>query len=129
MMIEDLDDARQREQERLDQCVAGLRQLADFIEAHPALPVPYGTNLNVFTEDKTELAALARVGNVRWEKHANGEYFYLKAHFAGGHSYEININRAKVCRKVVLGSHVEPAKVVEDVEWICEESLLEGTTP
>lgn len=129
MMIEDFDDARTDEQKRRDACVAGLRQLADFIEAHPQLPVPYGNNLNVFAEDKATLAALARVGNVRWDKHANGEYFYLKAQFDGGHSYEINIQRALVCRKVVTGSHIEPAKIVEDVEWTCEEPLLEGTTP
>lgn len=119
----------EKNDERRRACVSGLRQLADFIEANPSLPVPYGDNLNVFVGGKDDLARLARVGGVRWEKNATADYFYLKTYFDGGHSYEINIERQKVCRKVVTGTRVEPAKpsqVVEEFHWVCDEPLLAG---
>lgn len=118
------------ETERRRACVNGLRQMATFIEEHPELPVPLGVGLNVFVSDKGQLAEVARVGGVKWEKCANGDFFYIKANFEGEHSYEVNISRKEICRRVVTGTRVEPAqpeREVEIVEWVCnDEPLLAG---
>lgn len=106
--------------------VQGLRELASFIEASAALPCPYGTSFNAFVNNKADLADIARSGT-RWDKGVSGNYFFLRKEFAGGHTYEINVNREQVCRKVVTGTEIVPAQpeqVVETVEWICDEPLL-----
>lgn len=118
---------KERETERRRACVAGLRELADFIERHEDLPVPYGCNLNVFASDKAELARLARVGGVKWQKASTPDYFYLRAVFEGDYSYEVNIDRSAVCRKVVTGTRLVPAQpeqTVEEFHWVCDEPLL-----
>ncbi len=108
--------------------VTGLRELAAFIEAHPALPMPVPSILvNAFVYHKDDLAALARLGS--WEKGAIGNYFFLRKVFAGDVRYEINVARERVCRKVVTGTRVEPAQpeqVVQDFYWVCDEPLLKG---
>lgn len=111
--------------------VAGLRELAAFVEAHPDLPVPYGGGQNAFVSSKADLAHVARTAGVRWEKSVNGEWFYLRVAFQGGHSYELNIARDQVCRKVVTGTRIEPAtpeREVEEVTWVCDEPLLRGAS-
>lgn len=117
------------EKERRRAYVSGLRQLANFMEAHPDLPVPYAGAANAFVNSKADLAALARSTGVRWAKAASDDYFCLLVHFHGGHSYELNVSREQVCRKVVTGTRIEPAKpeqVVEEFHWVCDEPLLAG---
>lgn len=108
--------------------ITGLRELADFIEAHPELPSPWGGGHNAFVENKADLANIARAG-ARWDKGVSGDYFYLRKQFSGGTTYEINVSRDQVCRKVVTGTRIEPAKPeqeVETYEWVCDEPLLAG---
>lgn len=107
--------------------VTGLRALADFIEAHPALPLPYAGSANAYAADKAELQTIAREPGVKWEKAADANFFYLKTRFVGGHSYDVNVDRPAVCRKVVTGTRVIPAKpeeTVDEFHWICDEPLL-----
>jgi hypothetical protein len=109
--------------------VRGLRALADFVEAHEELPVPSPANLNAFARSKAELAALVRTSGIRWEKDVTGDYFYVRVSFDGGHYYDVNVSRDQVCRKVVTGTRVEPAKperVIEEFHWVCDEPLLAG---
>lgn len=123
---DDLAIERQRVFNQRRAFVAGLRELASFVDAHPDLPLPIASNHNAFVNTKAELAALARSG-VRWEKSANGNYFYLRVTFTGGHSFDVNVQREQVCRKVVTGTHLEPAvpaHEVEDFHWVCDEPLL-----
>ena len=112
--------------------VLGLRELADFLDAHQGLPMPVGLNHNSFVYSKAELAALARTG-VRWEKDWNGDFFYLRVTFSGGHTYDVNVNREQVCRKIVTGTRIQaavPAHEVEEFHWVCDEPLLaDGVTP
>ena len=108
--------------------VLGLRELADFLDAHQGLPIPVGLNHNSFVYSKAELAALARTG-VRWEKDGNGGFFYLRVTFSGGHTYDVNVQRSEVCRKVVTGTRIQPAvpaREVEEFYWVCDEPLLAG---
>ena len=108
--------------------IQGLRDLADFLDAHPNVPVPGSEQtLNVFVDDRATLAAIAREG--RWEKHYYTNWFTLVAAF-GPITLHINLDREQVCRKVVTGSRVVPARAaepehVEEVtEWICEDLPL-----
>lgn len=107
----------------------GLRELADFIDAHPDIPLPYAGAHNAFVENKAQLGLIARAVGGRWDKKGTTDYFYIKREFAGGHSYEVNVSREQVCRKVKTGTRIEPAKPeqeVETFEWVCEEPLLAG---
>lgn len=107
--------------------VTGLREMADFIEAHAHIPLPWPGSQNAFVSDKAELAAIAKACGGRWAKNATESFFYIKKPFSGGHSYEVNISRESVCRRVVVGTRIEPAQPeqeVEDVRWVCDEPLL-----
>lgn len=109
----------------------GLRELADFIDAHPDIPCPYGEAHNAFVRDKAQLGMIARAVGGRWDKNGTSQFFYIRREFAGGHSYEVNVSRDQVCRKVVTGTRIEPAvpeREVEVVEWVCTEPLLVGVT-
>jgi hypothetical protein len=106
--------------------IQGLRQLADFLEAHPAVPLPVLWGLNAYARSRADLAAAARVGG--WTKSYNDSWFALSREFGeGAVTLEINIERGQVCRKVVTGTRVVPAQpesVVETYDWVCDEPAL-----
>ena len=111
------------------QFIQGLRDLADFLDQHPAVPYPPYVQLNVFCQTKDEIAAVARAGG-GWAKEYNGPWFYLKKTFGPDLELHIDIDREQVCRKVVIGTrHVDaqPAHDVEEVEWVCDELTLLAT--
>lgn len=121
-------DTTASETERRDY-VQGLRELADFIEAHLDVPRPWPSAQNAFIADKTGLAAIAKACGGRWEKNVTSEFFFIRKSFSGGHAYEVNVSRERVCRKVSTGTRIEPAKPAEEVEtfqWVCDEPLLAG---
>ncbi len=124
-MLSEVDTHRQRSAE----FVKGLREFADFLAAHPDLPVPVAGSHNAFAADKAMLATIARTG-VRWTKRAIDEWFYLSVSFTGGHTYDVNLSREQVCRKVVTGTRLVPAvaaREVEEYHWVCDEPLLAET--
>lgn len=109
------------------QLTRGLRELADFLDANPDVPVrALDCPINVFGQSRAEMARAARVAG--WQKDYNGEWFVLRRWFGeGAIQLDVNIERAQVCRKVVTGTKVVPAqpeRTVEEVEWICDEPLL-----
>jgi len=108
-----------------EEFIAGLREAADFLEAHPDLPHQESPiQINVFVNTKEELATLARMGS--WQKGGDDNYFYLMRD-VGALRYDINIAREKICRRVVTGQEVIPAReeqIVEKVEWVCDEPLF-----
>lgn len=108
-------------------CV-GLRELAAFLEEHPELPCPYQENHLVSAGTKAEMVAIMRAApGVRWQKDFNDEYFSIKTTFAGGHVYDVYVERGEICTKRVVGTRIEPAtpeRVVEDFIWECSEPLL-----
>jgi hypothetical protein len=102
----------------------GLRELADFLDAHPAIELSTPTHL-VYVQSRELLADMARLGG--WRKVYSDDYFHLSRMFAGDVELQVFTDRATVCRKVVTGTRVEPAKPereVEIVEWVCDEPLL-----
>jgi len=108
-----------------EEFINGLREVARFLERHPEMPTPTcPLTVNVFVDTKEELAALARFGP--WQKKGDDNYFYFTRDI-GALSYDVNINRKKICHRVVVGTEVVPAqpeKIVEKVQWVCVEPLL-----
>ena len=99
-----------------DMYIAGLRELANFLDRHPDLPVPCAGAHNAFARSTRELAVCARTPGVRWTKNATSHYFHLSVKFTGGHSYELNLVRELVCRKVVTGTRMQPAVPAREIE-------------
>lgn len=115
--------------------IQGLRDFADFLEAHPSVDMPIYTTITVFAKDREALARQARAA--KWEKEYGGDWFNLRRIFCDDLHFDVSIKRDQVCRKVVVGTKIVeatdeqiiPAKPEHEVpveEWICEESILKG---
>jgi hypothetical protein len=83
--------------------IQGLRELADFLEAHPDLPMPFwGVTVNVYAQTKEEFVDwVGRVGGPL-EKRTLETVMSLGRRF-GVHKYEVNIMREQI-----LGREVQP---------------------
>lgn len=107
--------------------IAGLRELAMFMEEHPAIPAPNHADLYLFPDTPEELRRLAR--SASWDKEYCS-YLTLTHEFSGGVALKAAIEREKVCRKVVTGIRLEPARpaqpahAVETYDWVCEDLAL-----
>jgi len=120
---------------------AGLRELADWIEAHPEMPRPGGT-LTVYTLNSREEAAACLKALGTCQKEYTESNFYLSREF-GPIKLTFMFYRSAVCQRRVVGqkqvgTQVIPARITPEeiipahtediVEWDCEESLLALTT-
>jgi hypothetical protein len=113
-----------REDQRRAAFVQGLRDLADFLTTHPTVPAPYSTTMNVFVNTKEEIAAIARLAT--WGKTYNENWFSLSKAF-GPVQLDVNTERSTVCRRVVVGKQIVPAREAQEVdvvEWVCDEAVL-----
>ena len=132
--------------------IQGLRQLADILEAHPEVPLPYegGRRTTAITihflhddDPRAELATAARAIPCTWQKETSepdpdgkwAAYFDLNGQLGGLH-LKLTAYRDAVCTRVVTGLEdrevqeiVTPAvtrtivKPVEVVEWDCGSLL------
>ena len=105
--------------------IQSLRDLANWLDAHPDVPTPASMQVNTFVLTKDELRAVAKASPA-WAKLDFGEYMALR-HTIGSIEYDINVARGEVCRKVVTGTKVIPAqpeKTVEDFRWVCDDPIL-----
>jgi hypothetical protein len=108
--------------------VQGLREYADFIEAHPEF-TPFGTE-RYFTslsfEDDPK-AALARFASLpgKVEKRFDDDSLRLERHF-GPHVFTAFATRAAVCEKVEVGSEVEEVYFEEPPVPPDAEEILDG---
>jgi hypothetical protein len=105
--------------------IAGLRELADWLDQNPDIPYPgyAGQQFTVFAHTKQELAELARQVGGRFEKQVTDNWVMLRRTF-GPHCYEICIARQQVCERRVVGTRevpevVIPAHKAEIIEWEC----------
>jgi hypothetical protein len=109
--------------------IDGLRELADYLEARPVIPVPYLSSLFAFADpERHPISEVARAMG-GFEKSHDGDYLNLVKGFTGGFSLEVAYKSEEVCERVVVGTEevpekVTPAHVREIVEWKCPESLL-----
>ena len=125
----------------------GLRELADWLDAHPEWTPYLPENFYVWIpEDDDARAAMARaardMGTAKKSVNEHLGTFRLEKSF-GPHTMHVIANRSAVCERVVVGKHVEKTiekvpvgeivyeeleveHVVEEVEWVCLP-LLAGT--
>lgn len=109
-----------------EEFIAGLREVADFLEKNPSVPCPRYETLYVPT-DKDGLREAAKAPG-HADKGAFGEQFYIDRTF-GPVKITFAADRAEVCRKVVKGTRevperVVPARTEEIIEWECTDPLL-----
>lgn len=131
---------------------AGLRALADILDAHPELPLPFegtGPGCNAFSfhflstaDPRAEMAAARRALGVAVEKNsseADATYYRLSGKLHGLH-FELSAFRKDVCERVVVATReieveepdpaavaalpkVKRTEVIEDVKWKCHPIL------
>src|SRR5882672_2620324 len=128
--------------------IAGLRTLADILETHDELPLPYqltaGTGFAFYAlssekkkHAKTLLPSWMRAIGGTWRKEWHGDYFDLCGN-VGPIPVRLSTFRDAVCKRVVTGTRevtleepdpgapkVPVTRVIEDVEWVCSP-ILEG---
>jgi hypothetical protein len=124
--------------------VAGLRALADVIEANPHLVLPLHQTFSAFCDTREELHAWLRVlpGEKRKKPNHDEQYMTVGGETVfGSLGFKAWIAREEVCVRVVTGTRkitktvpapdaptVEITETVEDVEWVCEPLLAEATS-
>ena len=113
--------------------VGRLREMADFLEAHPQ-PDDYGdVSINFFCKTKEELAWRTAGAGER-TKHFAYDFAYMRKNFGPSCYIDWNVRREQVCEKVVVGTETvelpaveaRPAQTVtrEKTEWRCTEPML-----
>lgn len=128
--------------EKTEKLIAGLRELADFIEERPELfdrqGLAFGTAY-VFTYTADEFAECVRLLG-KGQKEANDAYFNVTRRF-GPIELQVTANRSAVCEKVQTGTKVVKARdpqlvheAIKDIpqveteepvyEWKCPPSIL-----
>lgn len=131
-----------------EEYTAGLRALADLLDANPELHLPWtgtaGTAVQVCVANEDDpqraLAAWAASLPGHKRKDADETFFNLRGQVGAVH-VEVFAYRSQVCRRVVTGTQevtktipapdapmVEVTETVETVEWVCEPLLAEVTT-
>lgn len=134
--------------------IAGLRKIADALEAHDDLVLPYpgsseyASSFSVFTDTKAEAAAWALVLDGRAEKNVteDGNYgFQLKGRVHGVHVL-VYAKREEVCTRRVVGTRevveevadpealaavptVQVTRTEDIVEWDCHPLLAPEPAP
>jgi hypothetical protein len=127
---------------------AGLRALADLLDEHEGIPLPYhGTHseLCIFCDSKEQMADFARAvpGKLRKKVDEGSAVYGFELHGSiRGLKIVACTHRNEVCTRVVTGTRevteavpdpsvivplVEVTKTVEDVEWVCGPLLAEAT--
>lgn len=115
--------------------IDGLTNLAEFLDANPDFPTLVATG--VFWkrfETKDELQSAIRLLGKTEKQYsditASFRRYFNKKSDVQGIWIDLDISRELVCRKVVKGTKIIPARpatearVVEDYEWICDEPVL-----
>ncbi len=126
---------------------AGLRALADFLDAHPDIRLPYtGTavplTIYLLRSSREDFVAAVKALPGKREKVVDDHgTFRVRAHF-GNIPVEVVAYRDAVCERVVTGTRAVTREVpdpqalaavptttltetVEDVEWVCAPLLSE----
>ena len=116
-----------------------LRQIADFYDKHPEVPLPDLVSMPIYTVNTPEeIAPIARAFGTSFKEY-NSTFFKLTKQF-GVIKLEVVAYRDQVCvkrvvgtkkvKKQVLAEYQPPANYVEKeveeeiVEWDCPESIL-----
>ena len=102
----------------MQEFIQGLRNAADFFEAHPEIGMPgepcfsYYGDVNEKSVDSREgLAEFARIVGGRIDKDASDHYLTLTAKKRGFTLRAVAI-RSQVCQQVAVGTKIEPAHTI-----------------
>ena len=98
--------------ERLTTAVAGLRELADFIEANPQFLAAIQTNRFLMYVDGGDFGQLVHALGGEREKSVTGDYFGVSRFFGGIELY-LYADRGAVCEQVEVGTR--KVEVMKDV--------------
>ena len=124
--------------------VAGLRALADFLEANPEAENPHRYGGSVYFCDRTdydtgEVTSSAKQEMIRWRKMAGGTWhkgkswddsrFELKGN-VGGHGITLSASREAVCERIVVATETKivkeyPPGAFDGIEQIDVEKEVE----
>lgn len=135
-----------------------LRAIAELIDAHPDLPLPYviihghraheadlAWNLHIFADDgadqKSQATAIIQALGGKWDKDFDWDDDINRADFKqtrDGFDMRVTVHRDAVCERVVVGEEVVTVKAVEAVpertetrevvEWRCAPLLAAEAT-
>jgi hypothetical protein len=111
--------------------IQGLRDMADYFEAHPQFANPYATfTCNIFADDMAKFTALCRqLGG--GDKTAEGGFLELSRSF-GPHAIAVNIAKAASCEKVQVGTKTRKVIIPAEADTISDcggERYFEVTEP
>jgi hypothetical protein len=101
--------------------INGLRQLADFLERHPSVELPYTMGGAVFVELEEARAFMAAAPG-GWAKDDAGNYWGYRKNFPGRVEYNVYVSREQLCQKVQIGTrHVDTVEAHEEpiYKWEC----------
>lgn len=124
--------------------VQGLRDLADFIEENPEVPVGEYASVSLYeyvydeyeeydyeTVTKTAMQQMKELARLLkpCKKDYAGSQFTLQKDFGEHVTLEFATNRANVCERKVVEKIEHPASIreawtEEKVEWVCNDPLL-----
>lgn len=134
------------DQQRADY-VAGLRALAEVLEQHPEVPLPYNPTQGVISfhflfgeNPRADMAATVRALPCRLDKDPRGDDYFDLIGRLHGLNVRLVAFRQDVCTRVVVGTReveeevpdpdalaqvptVTQTRLVEDVEWQCTPLL------
>ena len=116
-----------------EEYITGLRDIADFFEARPDLPVPhYGESIYIWEKSLTNARERA-LQMAPCEKHYVGDSYYQLAKEFGPHKVVVSWNRDDICERVQVGTKHVPAYTVEAhdepvYEWDCLKPILKSGT-
>ena len=115
-----------------DSKIADMREMLDYLEARPDVPMPYLMSINAFA-GADDLGKIAKaMGGV--DKDIVGDSFFLRRTF-GSLSLDVNFPRDEVCERRVVGTKTIAAKAavpmheVDVYEWDCPPSILAPVEP
>lgn len=123
-------DTTARDIKRRDM-ISGLRAMADALENHPELPIPYSIAADTFwrtggdgriagqiQQDDARQAMAALPGG--WAKTVGNTFISYVQPFGDDVSYSICVERSQVCQRIQVGTRPVPAHDEPIYEWKCE---------
>lgn len=144
----------EKDQQRREELVDGLRQLADLYERSANLPLPkYGVSVQLDVtvkqsagtpgepwKEETDEAATRRavkkavrgMGRGKKEKVYSDYSFVVNRKLTSMVLLQVSTTRAAVCRKVPTGRTIvhppqswsSPERVEEEFEWVCDDPVF-----
>jgi hypothetical protein len=111
------------------QFIDGIRALADFLETHPQVDLPYSLCASVYTDAKS-VRKMTHLSGTWTKKYNDYNVSYVKP-FTNSQTYSgsirlvLSVERSQVCERVQVGTktvEAVPAHEAPVYEWRCADS-------